>query len=727
MKKIFLFTLLIIAGFLMFVNGQSVNHWETVIYNNDTWKYFIGSSEPDSEWRLLTFNDAAWAQGPGGFGYGDNDDNTIISTCTSVYLRRKFNVTDTGAIASALLNMDYDDAFVAYLNDVEIARVGISGVNPTFNQTGNDHEATMYRGRQPELFLIDKKKLKICLLPGENILAVQVHNSSSTSSDMTSNVFLSVGITNASNDYGPVPSWFIPPVDFTSSYLPIVIINTQPGETIMDDPKITADMKVIHNGDNSLNYVTDPGNIYSGKIGIEIRGRYSASLPQKPYGIETRDLYGANLNTSLLGMPSENDWILLANYNDKTFMRNYLAFEISREMGHYAPRSRYCEVVLNSEYLGIYLLTEKIKVDKNRIDIAKLNPDENTGDDITGGYVFKNDYYTSNDNWVSNFSPINKPGAEVHFVYYDPEPDELTLQQKNYIRDFTDSFETTLYSPGFSDPQTGYRAFLDVNSFVDYFLIGEVTRNVDAYKKSRFYYKDKDSNDGRIHSGPVWDYDWAWKNITENCIHFNQTDGSGWAYKINECNAYPVPPSWEVKLMQDRKFVSELHDKYFILRKNILSQTHLDQIIDSVAALLEMAQNRHYQKWKILGINVGTPESGEQPDTYSGEIQKFKSWINTRLAWLDDNMVGKSYASVDGYQPLCRIFPNPAGENLYIESDTIVRKIILYNYSGIPVREKTDCNDYSVTLNLANLSPGLYIARIYFGYGGIITRRLVKK
>jgi hypothetical protein len=726
MKKRFLFSLLLIASFLILVNGQSVNHWETAVYNNVKWKYFIGSSEPASDWRLLSFDDATWAEGTGGFGYGDNDDNTIIPVCTSVYLRRKFNVTDTGAISTALLNMDYDDAFVAYLNNVEIARVGISGVYPAYNQTGNDHEAAMYRGKQPELFLIDKKKLNICLVQGENILAVQVHNSTSTSSDMTSNVFLSFGITNTSNDYGPVPSWFIPPVEFTSSNLPIVIINTQPGEIIMDEPKITADMKVIHNGGASLNYVTDPGNVYSGKIGIEIRGRYSASLPQKPYGIETRDLYGNNLDTSLLGLPSENDWILLANYNDKTFLRNFLAFEIFSEMGHYAPRSRYCEVVVNNEYQGIYLLTEKIKADDNRVDVADLNPDDNSGNDLTGGYIFKNDYFTATDSWLSNFSPINKPGAEVHFVYYDPEPDELTLQQKNYIKDFVDSFETKLYSSDFSDRQTGYRAYLNVVSFIDYFIIGEITRNVDAYKKSRFYYKDKDSNDGRIYSGPVWDFDWAWKNITENCIHFNQTDGSGWAYRINECNAWPVPPSWEVRLMQDVNFMNEIHDKYFLLRKNILSQQHLNYIIDSVAVLLDIAQNRHYQKWKILGINVGTPESGEQPDTYSGEIQKFKSWISTRLAWLDANMFGRSY-SAEGYQPICRIFPNPAGEDLFVESDTIISKVILYNYSGIPVMGKTDCNDYSATLSLAHLSPGLYITRIYFRYGGIITRKLVKK
>jgi hypothetical protein len=516
------------------------------------------------------------------------------------------------------------------------------------------------------------------------------------------------------------------PFEFTSSNLPIVLITTKPGEKIIDATKITADMKIIYNGGTILNKISDPANVYDGKIGIEIRGRYSASLPQKPYGFETRDSAGNNLNVSILGMPAENDWTLLANYNDKTFLRNFLAFEIFREMGHYSTRSRYCEVVVNNEYQGIYLLTEKIKVDDNRVAIANLKPDENAGDDITGGYIFKNDYYTSSDSWVSQYSPINKPGARVRFVYYDPNPEDLTIPQKEYIKDFVNSFETTLYSDNFANPYSGYRSYLDIASFVDYFIIGEVTRNVDAYKKSRFFYKDKDSNRGIIHSGPVWDFDWAWKNLRENCIHLNQTDGSGWAYKINECAASPVPPSWEVRMLQDDYFMNEIHDKYYLLRRNILSQKHLDHIIDSVASLLDEAQKRHYQKWKILGINVGTPESGIQPATYSGEILKFKSWINTRLTWLDANMIGKYPAYKDGYKAICRISPNPAGENLKIESDTIITRVIIYNYSGIPVIEESGFYDFSVTIDLMHLSQGFYVVQVFLSDGELIIRRLIK-
>ncbi len=510
-----------------------------------------------------------------------------------------------------------------------------------------------------------------------------------------------------------------------SSNLPVVVINTPAGADIPDQPKITAGMKIIFNGNGLLNNESDPGNIYSGKVGIEIRGRYSASLPQKPYGFETRDDAGNNLNIPILGMPEENDWILTANYNDKAFLRNFLAFELFRKMGHYAPRTVFCEVVINDQYQGIYLLGEKIKQDKNRVNIAKLNPDENEGDDPTGGYIFVNDYYNSSNSWLSSYSPLNRPGTDVYFVYYDPEPDKLTAIQKTYLKEFVDSFEKILYSPDFKYRSSGYRAYLDINSFVDYFIIGELSRNVDAYKKSRFFFKDKNSNGGLIHSGPPWDFDWALKDITENCIHFNQTDGSGWAYRVNDCNNWPVPPSWEVRLLQDDAFANQIYDRYFLLRKTILSEVYLNHVIDSVAALLDEAQERHYQKWDILGINVGTPEYGDQPETFSGEIEKFKNWIYRRLTWLDANMVGENSAGNEN-QPGFRVFPNPVSDNLNVESDQIFNRISVFNLLGSKIVEETGFNDYSVSLNITHLNQGLYIIKIYFKSGKSVSQKFVK-
>ncbi len=258
-----------------------------------------------------------------------------------------------------------------------------------------------------------------------------------------------------------------------STNLPLVIINTN-GAIISDEPKITVDMKIIFNGSGAYNSPADMGNIYTGKAGIEFRGAYSQSLPQKPYGFETRDNLGNNLNVPLLGMPAENDWILMANYNDKVFMRNTLAFHLFSKMGHYAPRTNLCEVIINGEYMGVFVLTEKIKQDKNRLAIAKLDADDNAADSLTGGYMFSIDYYDNYNSWTSNFAPADRPDGQVHFVYKYPEPESITSQQKNYIKSFVNVLESKLYGSTFRDPVAGYRAYMDVHSFIDYFIIGEV-------------------------------------------------------------------------------------------------------------------------------------------------------------------------------------------------------------------------------------------------------------
>ena len=401
-------------------------------------------------------------------------------------------------------------------------------------------------------------------------------------------------------------------------------------------------MKIIFNNPPQRNYTTDPGNIYDGYVGIEIRGSYSASLPQKPYGFETRDSLGNNLNVPILNMPEENDWILLANYNDKVFMRNTLAFDLFTKMGHYQTRTRLCEVILNNNYQGIYVLTEKIKQDKNRVNISKLTTADTSGFALTGGYIIKIDYDdgTGKDGWRGNYPAIDRTSSHPYYIYSYPKPDEIVDQQKQYIQSYVTRIDSILRSLKWADPTEGYRKYLNVSSFIDYFIVGEVSRNVDTYKKSAFFYKDRDDIDGRLQAGPVWDLDWAWKNINECMV--DGIDGSGWTYLISSvCRSSPVPPGWVVKLLEDTTFANELHTRYTSLRKTILSEEYFNHYIDSICTLVSEAQVRHFQKWPILGKNVGTPEVDEQPKTFEGEITKFKNWITTRLTWLDANMPGK--------------------------------------------------------------------------------------
>lgn len=508
-----------------------------------------------------------------------------------------------------------------------------------------------------------------------------------------------------------------------STNLPLVIINTN-GKYIQDEPKVDTYMKIIYN-ESGYNKPTDNGNIYDGNAGIEIRGAYSASLPQKPYGIETRDNLGQNLNVPIFHMPAENDWILLANYNDKVFIRNSLSFELFRKMGHYAPRTMHCEVIVNNSYEGIYVFTEKIKRDNGRIDIAELTPLENTGDDVTGGYVFKIDYYYDGNSWKSSYPAMGYPGKEVFFVYSYPAPEDISSQQKNYIRNFVNNFETTLYAQNTPAQKQKLEALMDEQSFIDYFLLNELARNVDGYKKSSYFYKDKDSKDGRLHAGPVWDFDWAWKNINE--CYFGNTDGSGWAFKVHDCNNWPTPPTWMNKLLADRSFARNTAERYFALRENILSETYLYNYIDSVALVLEKAQKRHYSKWRILGQNVGTPEVDAQPTTFAGEVTKFKNWIGTRLRWLDTNIAEFIITGIpeeaDAASTL--LYPNPSSGIVGFRTNKAISGVELLTNSGMSMMKQVNPASTEINLDVSTLPVGLYIARITFVDGSTRSEKLV--
>ena len=184
------------------------------------------------------------------------------------------------------------------------------------------------------------------------------------------------------------------PVTFSSSNLPIVVINTM-GQTIIDSPKrLQPYMGIINNPAGQRNTVTEPYNDFHNKIGIELRGSSSQSFPQKQYSIESRDVNDVQHDTTVLGMPTEHDWILYAPYDDKTCMRNVLSYYVANRTGHYASRTHYCEVMLNGEYQGIYVMMEKIKRDANRVNIKKMDSTDVSGDKLTGGYIFKIDKTT---------------------------------------------------------------------------------------------------------------------------------------------------------------------------------------------------------------------------------------------------------------------------------------------------------------------------------------------
>jgi hypothetical protein len=483
-------------------------------------------------------------------------------------------------------------------------------------------------------------------------------------------------------------------------------------------------MKIINVGNGEKNTPASTPNIYDGQVGIEYRGHYSQSLPQQPYSFETLDGEGKEVNVSLLGLPEENDWILLANYNDKTFSRNPIAFELFNQMGHYASRTMLCEVILNNEYQGIYTFAEKIKRDKNRVKIREIDTDDNAGDSLTGGYIFKIDYSEGNDSWESSYSPDGFYKGSVNFIYTYPGPDEITTKQRNYLKNHVDEFEDALFGNNYKNAETGYRAHIDVNSFIDYFIVSEVTRNVDAYKKSCHYYKQVDSKGGLIYAGPVWDFDWSMKNFNE-CIYSN-INGSGWAYEIFDCNPKPVPPAWMVRLISDPYFANRVHDRYFSLRNTILSDAYISNYIDSIEILVNEAQIRHYKRWPILGKNVGTIEIDKIPTTFHGEMVKLTNWLSTRLGWLDDNMIGEPLSVEEDEISNLTVYPNPVNDLIHIESEEPMKEVTIFSLDGKIIRQ---CKTSAVNLystNTSDLSPGIYLVKITLENFKVHFKKMIK-
>ncbi|MBI1838202.1 MAG: CotH kinase family protein [Flavobacteriia bacterium] len=510
--------------------------------------------------------------------------------------------------------------------------------------------------------------------------------------------------------------------DFKESNLPIVLINTN-GQSIHDEPKIIADMGIIYNGVGNRNHVSDTKNEYNGKISIEIRGNYSASLPQKPYAIELIDTNNQSIDSSLIDMPAEHDWLLIANYNDKSFSRNILPYHFFEQMGHYATRCRLVDVVLNNEYKGIYLLCEKIKRDSNRVDIAKLDSNEISGLNVTGGYIIKNDYWDNSNSWQLNYSPIGFPGLDIHLVYYYPKPENIAIEQKTYIQNFINSFESSLYGIDFKDSLLGFRNYIDTKSFIDYFLINELTRNVDGFKKSRFFNKNKDHIDGsygKLKAGPVWDFDWSQKDIdwgTEN--------GSGFNY--NSPNQDVHATGWYIRLLEDSLFSNEIRCRYQNLRETIFSNTFIYSKIDSIANLVIESQNWHFQTWDNLGNSTGTPEVQAPSQSYAEEVQRLKDWYQRRLDWLDINLPGTmSGCSMANLKEIkeqnldINIFPNPFTSTITIQFQQEIGKTYLIELSdqtgriikkNIVIGSQNNFNHFEFN-NLKELTKGVYFVTV---------------
>lgn len=518
------------------------------------------------------------------------------------------------------------------------------------------------------------------------------------------------------------------------SNLPLVLVNTF-GKEIEKEDRIVAGLRIVGPAAGRVALAASVSD-FDGRAFVNLRGRASLRYPKRSYTVKTVDALDDPAKFSILGMPKESDWVLYAPYPDKTLLRDVLAYELSNSIGRWAPRTRFVELFLNEsgervsikDYMGVYVLEERVKRDKNRVNIAGLDPDDNAEPKVTGGYIFKKDHGEGEAGLMpvggpafQASSPPNKTGfptgpggfpgdpagfqpsyrgpnrssssssssrssrssrgqvvtnrlgvpslravsttsrtivrsdddeeiiemmdedkAETSFrtaqtnkfYYVDPEPDELTGVQRAWLRRYIDATEASIYGPDFKDPAKGYAAFIDADAFIDYHLLVEVTKNVDGFRFSTFYHKDRG---GKIRMGPLWD----WNLSFGNCNGKQGYMPEGWLWPQLDDKEY----SWFRRLFEDPDFGQRYVDRWTELRAGVLSTSNMLGRIDAHVAALGEAQVRNFERWPVLGVTVSP--NWYVGDTYAEEIAWMKSWTSNRLEWIEKQFVAPPAVSVD--------------------------------------------------------------------------------
>ena len=527
--------------------------------------------------------------------------------------------------------------------------------------------------------------------------------------------------------------------DFTSSNLPIIVINTN-GATIGNFTKINGSMGIIDNGPGSRNNLTDPFNDFEGTIGIEIRGSSSRDQPKKQFGVEVRDAEGKDEAVSLLGMPEESDWVLYAPYNDKSLIRDVLAYQLGRSLGRYAPRTRYCEVVINGTYRGVYVLIEKIKRDKDRVDIAKLKDEDISGEEVTGGYIIKIDKIEGGggEGWTSAYPPLGGKGNQTIYFQYDyPKSDDIGPEQQAYIQEFMNSFEDALKGDSFADPDVGYAHYIDVGSFVDYFIANEITRNPDAYRISTFMHKQKVTDGNKLEMGPIWDFNLGFGNV-DFCMK-GGTEGLVMNYNSVCPRDEWLVPFWWSRLFEDPVFAEQVGTRWAQLRSSQLATDRILAQVDSATALLSEAQERNFVRWPILGEYVWPNAFVGQ--TYQEEVDYLKNWITGRMNWLDANLPDGSpppvVTSIDDdnlSESGLAVYPNPFREELTVEFTPVRTGVAALHIHDLLGRTILRSSSYLATTeqqllswDTSSLVPGVYVMQLQVGDQPLVTRKIHKR
>lgn len=355
-------------------------------------------------------------------------------------------------------------------------------------------------------------------------------------------------------------------------------------------------------------------SLFGGDMEIKGRGNSTWDMPKKPYKFKLGKKAG------LLGMYESKQWVLLANYADKSLIRNEVAFEVSRRAGlAYTPAGRFVDVILNGKYIGNYELVEQIDVGEHKVNIHEQEEGANTLPEISGGYLTEVDGFAFTEA-VNFLTPRGMPVA-VHY----PDDDEITDAQKIYITNHYNKFEDSLFAENFTDINKGYQQYFDLDSYVNYYIVNEVMGNPDIFWSTYMY---KDYNNDKLYSGPVWDFD----------IAANNDDRIGDAVNSLMFDVAHEPRLWINRLMEDPAFRKAVRERWNTLKANINT---VPAFADALALQLQYSQAKNFQRWNILQEKVY--RNFQVAGSYKGETDYLKNYLTNRIAWLDATFNGSRF------------------------------------------------------------------------------------
>ena len=419
--------------------------------------------------------------------------------------------------------------------------------------------------------------------------------------------------------------------DVFCTHLPVIVIDTGgveiPGKAFLDEngdshytttpegeEEITATVSIL-DGEECHNHLSDQAAV-STLARVRVRGNSSRHFIKLGYSLNFVDETDANVSHSVMGMDPHHEWVLHGPILDKTLIRNYVWYNVAGEVMDYAPNVRFCEAFINGEYMGLYLMVESVTAGDND---SRLQLSINRKNNTFTGYCLRVDDGSNEIKDLNTFSMYTyQTEGVVDSVY--PGTSNLTPEMKARIQKDFSAFERILYSGDYNDPRYGYEAYIDVDSFVDYFILNEFSSNYDAGARSTYIYKEV----GGPYKLCVWDFNSALDNYQEQAV-----DPEMFLLQNRV---------WFNALIQDGRFTERVIQRYRELRETYLSEEYLNQYIDETIAYLGDAIDRNNERWdEDFAYDLLSPPE-RNPDSYEEAVQDMKQYIHVRGEWMDENI-----------------------------------------------------------------------------------------